>query len=55
MKYDVINWSEVSRLLSGDRTAISKTRCPKKYRGKMKRIEKAVDKLIEELMVDDLF
>ena len=37
---DIINWAGVSRFLAGERTAISRNRCPKKYQPK-------VDKLIE--------
>lgn len=39
---DLINWKELSRILSGNETSISRNRIPKKYQNK-------VDSLIETL------
>lgn len=36
---DLINWVELSRLLTGNESSVSRTRCPKKY-------QKRVDSLI---------
>jgi hypothetical protein len=37
---DLINWAELSRLITGNETYISRTRCPKKY-------QPQVDSLVE--------
>ena len=32
---DLINWVELSRLLAGNESSVSRTRCPKKYQEKV--------------------
>jgi hypothetical protein len=39
---NLINWVELSRYLAGNESSVSRTRCPKKYQGK-------VDSLIDHL------
>lgn len=40
---NLINWSEVSRSLTGDRTAIRSYSYPKKYEKKIKRLKQLID------------
>lgn len=38
MQNDIINWSELSILLSGNRGAVRKNHIPKKYQAKVKQL-----------------
>jgi hypothetical protein len=47
----LINWSSVSEALTGDRTRVSLTRCPKKYKAIVEKIvfhENEIKKIIEK-------
>lgn len=39
----IINWVELSRLLAGNETSISKNRIPKKYQAKVNRLLKLLE------------
>jgi len=39
----LINWSELSRSLSGDRTGIRTNKIPKKYQAKIRRLIKLIN------------
>lgn len=41
---NIINWSELSRLLTGDRTIVSRTRMPAKHKEKVRGL---LDKIVE--------
>lgn len=38
----VINWAEISRLLSGDRSVVTKNRMPKKHEGSVNELRKKI-------------
>ena len=35
---DLINWVELSRYLAGNESSVSRTRCPKKHKPKVKEL-----------------
>lgn len=39
---NLVNWAELSRIITGNETYISRTRCPKKY-------QRQVDSLVEHI------
>ena len=49
---NLINWSEVSRLLTGDRTTIRSNYSGKKYKKKIDRLKKLIE--VWELMEKDM-
>jgi hypothetical protein len=46
---DIINYSEISRILCNNRTSISKTRIPKKHKEKIKELELFIQNWIKSL------
>jgi hypothetical protein len=46
---DIINYSEISRILCNNRTSISKTRIPKKHRQKIKDLELFIQDWIKSI------
>jgi hypothetical protein len=46
---DIINYSEISRILCNNRTSISKTRIPKKHLQKIKKLELFIEEWIKEI------
>lgn len=50
---DLINWAELSRLLSGSRTVVTKNRMPKKHRKKVNELTSAIKKWHDDIKKDD--
>ena len=46
---NLINWGELSRILSGNRSVVTKNRMPKKHEKKVDALKKAIDKWRESL------
>ena len=46
MKTDIINWGELSRLLTGSRLNIRKNRIPKRYIERINRLKVKIDEEI---------
>jgi len=43
MSSNLINWKEVSRILSGNDNSIRSNKCPKKYEKKVNRLLKVIE------------
>ncbi len=51
MQKDIINWSELSTLLSGNRGAVRKNHIPKKYKAKINKLISYIEAWEKDLSI----